>query len=184
MTEPLTEAEDILLLWQSLHGPLDEEIREEFLYSEIVEELRYFHINVIHNALLAKNVRLKDILTYAYVHPYVPGEKGVDPSFEYSEPDVGAHLLEGTLYSVRRDRKTDQIQVWEFNPTKKEYRRPFFSAEEHKILQLLGSGTKLTLRLAQKYSIETGICCHCGRYLSAKKSVASGMGPICKKYYH
>lgn len=184
LSEPFSEAEDILLLWQSTYGQLDEELREEFLNSDIVEELCYFHINVIQSAILANNLILKDILTYAQVHPYNSHENTVRLNSVNQEPDIGAYMHDGKIYSVRINRKLNQIQAWEYDKEKKEYRRPFFSADERRILYSLTPSNRLTLRLAQKYSIETGICCHCGRYLSAKKSVAAGMGPVCRKYYH
>jgi len=184
MSEPLVDAEDILILWQSAYGQLEEELRDEFLNSDIVEELCYFHIDVLQNAILARNLILKDILTYAQVHPSKSSDKINAVNFVYHEPDIGAYLHDGKIYSVRMDRKSNQIQAWEYNKERKEYRRPFFSADERRILYSLRASARFTLSLAEKYSIETGICCHCGRYLSAKKSVANGMGPVCRKHYH
>ena len=184
MKEPLIEPEDILFLWQSQYGQLDEEMRNDFLESEIVEELCYYEIDLIQNAILAKNLRLKDILTYVYVHPKLSASQVSRLETERLIPEPGAYIFRGNLCSIRRDRKTDQIQAWIYKSDKKIYERPFFSADEREIIYSLSTRNRLTLQLAQKYSIETGICCHCGRYLSAKKSIANGMGPICKKHYH
>lgn len=184
MENSKNDPEDILMLWQSEYGPLDEELREEFLHSDLVDELCYFHIDIIQNAILAKNVRLRDILTYAYVHPYKPELQENDLNSFQSEPEVGAYFYSGKIYSVRRDRKTGTLQAWEFDKSKKEYRRPFFSADERKIIYSLRPSARLTLKTAQKHSIETGICCHCGRYLTAERSVANGMGPVCRRHYH
>jgi hypothetical protein len=175
------EPEDFLHLWQQTYGHLDEELREAFLFNSVVQEICCYHIDLIQDALSNNNAKLTDILLYVQSHPYIPRE---EKSPDFNRVEVGAYLFEGKVFSVRRDRKTGTLNAWEFVHERNEYRRPFFSAEEKRILSLLTTNSRLSLVLALKYSIETGICCHCGRFLTAKKSIANGMGPVCKSYYH
>ena len=117
-----------------------------------------------------------------------PQIKEVEPTgfipSDYYLVEPGAYKLGFTIYSVRRDRKTKILQAWLFDSAKGAYRRPFYSKEEHEILSKLTSKHRLTLRMAEKYSLETGMCCHCGRLLTAQKSVNRGMGPVCKTLYN
>jgi hypothetical protein len=175
------DPEDFLHLWQQTYGLLDEEMREDFLFNSVAEEICCYHIDLIQDAILKNNSKLKDILLYVQSHPHIPRE---EKEGTYFAVDVGAYYFEGRIFSVRRDRKSENLQAWEFDNVKQEYKRPFFSSEERRILSTLNSRFRLSLKLAQKHSIESGICCHCGRLLTAKRSVANGMGPICKSYYH
>lgn len=180
---PYSDPEDILQLWQLQYGVLDEEDRDEFLFSPITEELSNFSLDVIQNAILRGNVSLKHILTFAYRHSGTYEGPVLLSSFT-SEIDVGAYALDGKIFSIRKDKQSGNLQAWEYDSVKREYRRPFFSSDERLILGKLDSSKRLTLRMAERYSLETGICCHCGRYLSARKSVSRGMGPVCRKLYH
>lgn len=180
MSLAMNDPEDVLHLWQQAFGFLEEEQREDFLFDPTVEEICFYHIDLIEDAINKNNARVKDILLYVQSHPHKPREENGEP---YLGADVGAYFFEGKIYSVRRDRKSNNLQAWEFDKVKLEYKRPFFSSDERRILSSLNSNLRLSLALAQKYSIETGLCCHCGRYLTAKKSVANGMGPVCKSYY-
>ena len=175
------DPEDLLHLWQQTYGLLDEEMREDFLFNPIAEEICCYHIDLIQDAILKNNSKLKDILIYVQSHPHVPRE---EKDGAYFAVGVGAYYFEGKIFSVRREKKTENLQAWEFDTQKREYRRPFFSSEEQRILSALSIKFRLSLALAQKHSIETGICCHCGRSLTNKKSIANGMGPVCKTYYH
>lgn len=111
-----------------------------------------------------------------------PESTGFIPS-DYYLVEPGAYKLGFTIYSIRRDRKTHILQAWFFDSAKGAYRRPFFSKEEHDILSKLTSKHRLSLKMAEKYSLETGMCCHCGRLLTAQKSVNRGMGPVCRTLY-
>ena len=185
MSDRLTDEDDILMLWQSNFGYIDEDIRDRFLDSDIVEELCYFNLDLIQEAMLKGKARLREILDYARSNDYI-FSKTTKESVGRIETRLrgGAYLLENRIFAVRKDRKTNEWQAWEFDRIKRDYKRPFFSADENRIINLLDENCRLTFAMAEKFSIETGICCHCGRYLSAKKSVARGMGPVCKKHYH
>jgi hypothetical protein len=176
-----TDPEDFLYLWQNTFGFLEEDMREKFLFNPIVQEICCYHIDLIQDAILKDNAKIRDILLYVQSHPHKPRD---EKTGAYFGVEMGAYFFEGKVISVRRDRKSQELRAWEFDKLKGEFRRPFFSSEERRILSSLDINSRLSLTLAQKYSIETGICCHCGRYLSAKKSVVNGMGPICKSHYH
>lgn len=98
--------------------------------------------------------------------------------------EVGAYLLDGTIYSIRLGNQSKKWQVWSFNPIAKKYLREPDKAKEDLVLQKVQPTDRLTLELAIKYSVQTGICCHCGRTLTVVKSVAGGIGPICAKRYN
>jgi hypothetical protein len=170
---------EILFVWEGRHGRLDESQRQEFLKNKIVKSLTQFDINLIQDAVLADRLLLKDILRFV--------KENAD-SFAKAEPEsriteVGAYLYAGTVYSVRRDRRAQEWQIWFYEESRKKYKRLDNSEKEKVLLRKLTPKSRLTLNKATKYSLETGVCCHCGRRLSALKSVVQGMGPVCKTFY-
>ena len=97
--------------------------------------------------------------------------------------EVGAYLLDGTIYSIRIGVQSKKWQVWSYDDNFKKYLRETDRAKEDSILQKVQPSNRLTLESAIKYSVQVGICCHCGRTLTVLKSVAGGIGPICAKRY-
>ena len=96
--------------------------------------------------------------------------------------DVGAYLLDETIYSIREGKQSGRLQVWSYNAGAEKYLR-VNSVDEKEVLAKVEPTDKLTLENAIKYSAQTGICCHCGRTLTQLRSVAGGIGPICAKRY-
>ena len=96
--------------------------------------------------------------------------------------EVGAYLLDETIYSIRQGQESKKWQVWSYSDEAKKYQRNDKEVET-KVLSKVDETNRLTLDQAIKYSAQTGICCHCGRTLTVLKSVAGGIGPICAKRY-
>jgi len=96
--------------------------------------------------------------------------------------DVGAYLLDGTIYSIRQSNESKKWSVWTYSDEAKKYVRNDEVKKE--VLKKVEPKDRLTLELAIKYSAQVGICVHCGRTLTLLKSVAGGMGAICAKKYH
>lgn len=94
--------------------------------------------------------------------------------------DVGAYLYEGVVYSIRKN-QNNQLIVWTYNEEIKKYERNYSATK--KLLNKIQPSHRLTLEEAEKYSAQTGLCCHCGRTLTVLKSIAGGIGPICAKQY-
>lgn len=107
----------------------------------------------------------------------------VDKQIPISITEVGAYLLEASIYSIRRGTQSGRLQVWAFDKQYGKYLR-VDSQKEKEVLTKLQDTDRLTLELAIKYSAHTGICVHCGRTLTLLKSVAGGMGAICARKYH
>jgi len=98
--------------------------------------------------------------------------------------EVGAYLLDGTIYSIRMGVQSKKWQVWSYDKQFGKYLREPNKVKEDSILEKVQPTDRLTLENAIKYSVQTGICCHCGRTLTVLKSVAGGIGPICAKRYN
>ena len=96
--------------------------------------------------------------------------------------EVGAYLLDGTIYSIRQASESKKWSVWTYSDEAKKYVRNDEVKKE--VLKKVEPKDRLTLELAIKYSAQVGICVHCGRTLTLLKSVAGGMGAICAKKYH
>ena len=171
---------EILYVWEGHFGRLEEPQRENFLKNKIVKSLTEYDINLIQDAVLLDKLVLKEILKYVKENEHQYKKAAV--SARIIEP--GAYLVAGTIYSIRRDRRAQEWQIWTFDDSQKKYKRMVNKFKENSLLSKISPKSRLTLQKANEISLETGICCHCGRPLSAFKSVARGMGPICKKYYH
>lgn len=94
--------------------------------------------------------------------------------------EVGAYLHNETIYSIRQGNESKKWQVWAYDENAKKYLR---NDTLLPILKEVTPDNRLTLEQAIKYSVQTGICCHCGRTLTQLKSVAGGIGPICARRY-
>lgn len=95
--------------------------------------------------------------------------------------DVGAYLYEGVVYSVRKNYHSGRLFLYTFDEVAKKYLINIPATK--KFLPKLLPTHRLTLEEAEKYSANTGVCCHCGRTLTALKSVAGGIGSVCAKHY-
>jgi hypothetical protein len=98
--------------------------------------------------------------------------------------EVGAYLSDGTIYSIRLGKESQKFQVWYHDTTQNKYVREANGFTEKDLLKKLQPTDRLTLELAIKYSAQTGICVHCGRTLTLRKSVVAGMGQVCASKYH
>jgi hypothetical protein len=96
--------------------------------------------------------------------------------------EVGAYLVDETIYSIRQGQESKKWQVWSYSDEAKKYQRNAKDVETE-VLNKVDVTNRLTLSQAIKYSAQVGICCHCGRTLTVLKSVAGGIGPICAKRY-
>lgn len=97
--------------------------------------------------------------------------------------EVGAYLLDGTIYSIRQSNESKKWSVWTYEGGNvNKYVRN--DVVKNEVLKKVEPKDRLTLELAIKYSAQVGICVHCGRTLTLLKSVAGGMGAICAKKYH
>lgn len=47
------------------------------------------------------------------------------------------------------------------------------------IIRDLQESYRITIEEAMEFGMETGVCCQCGRLLTASESVKNGIGPIC-----
>lgn len=94
--------------------------------------------------------------------------------------EVGAYLYEGEIYSLRVGVESKKWQVWSYDENAKKYLR---NDSLLPLLKKIQPSHRLTLEQAIKRSVQTGVCCHCGRTLTQLKSVAGGIGPICAKRY-
>lgn len=93
---------------------------------------------------------------------------------------VGAYLYDDVVYSIRKN-QNDKFILWTYNEQIKKYERNYSATK--KLLNKIQPSDRLTLEQAEKYSAQTGLCCHCGRTLTVMKSIAGGIGPICAKQY-
>jgi hypothetical protein len=101
-----------------------------------------------------------------------------------TELQPGAYKLLNKIYSVRKHGKSSKQRVLYFDPNLKKYVKLQYKSEEIRVLKTLNFDHRLTLEQAIKLSNEWGICCHCGRVLTATRSVGKGMGPICEQHYN
>jgi hypothetical protein len=133
------------------------------------------------NVLQAKGVHELSQLGRADVSAIINSLKNVkDAPMKITE--VGAYLLDGTIYSIRQSNESRKWSVWTYSAEANKYVRN--DVVKNEVLKKVEPKDRLTLELAIKYSAQVGICVHCGRTLTLLKSVAGGMGAICAKKYH
>jgi hypothetical protein len=134
------------------------------------------------NVLQAKGVHELSQLGRADVSAIINSLKNVkDAPMKITE--VGAYLLDGTIYSIRQSNESKKWSVWTYEGGNvNKYVRN--DVVKNEVLKKVEPKDRLTLELAIKYSAQVGICVHCGRTLTLLKSVAGGMGAICAKKYH
>jgi len=134
------------------------------------------------NVLQSKGVHELSQLSRADVSAIINSLKNVkDAPMNITE--VGAYLLDGTIYSIRQSNESKKWSVWTYEGGNvNKYVRN--DVVKNEVLKKVEPKDRLTLELAIKYSAQVGICVHCGRTLTLLKSVAGGMGAICAKKYH
>lgn len=134
------------------------------------------------NVLQSKGVHEIAQLSRADVSAIINSLKNVkDAPIKITE--VGAYLLDGTIYSIRQSSENKKWSVWTYEGGNvNKYVRN--DVVKNEVLKKVEPKDRLTLELAIKYSAQVGICVHCGRTLTLLKSVAGGMGAICAKKYH
>lgn len=134
------------------------------------------------NVLQSKGVHELSQLSRADVSAIINSLKNVkDAPMKITE--VGAYLLDGTIYSIRQASESKKWSVWTYEGGNvNKYVRN--DVVKNEVLKKVEPKDRLTLELAIKYSAQVGICVHCGRTLTLLKSVAGGMGAICAKKYH
>ena len=133
------------------------------------------------NVLQSKGVHELSQLSRGDVSAIINSLKNVkDAPMKITE--VGAYLLDGTIYSIRQASESKKWSVWTYSADVNKYVRN--DVVKNEVLKKVEPKDRLTLELAIKYSAQVGICVHCGRTLTLLKSVAGGMGAICAKKYH
>ena len=134
------------------------------------------------NVLQSKGVHELSQLSRVDVSAIINSLKNVkDAPMKITE--VGAYLLDGTIYSIRQSNESKKWSVWTYEGGNvNKYVRN--DVVKNEVLKKVEPKDRLTLELAIKYSAQVGICVHCGRTLTLLKSVAGGMGAICAKKYH
>ena len=137
--------------------------------------------NLLANVLQARGVQDITQLSRSDVSAIINSLKNVKEA-PMKIADVGAYLLDGTIYSIRLSNESKKWSVWTYSDEAKKYVRNDEVKKE--VLKKVEPKDRLTLELAIKYSAQVGICVHCGRTLTLLKSVAGGMGAICAKKYH
>jgi len=187
-----TKPGQILDIWKSIHGPLPKSIESAFLICEEVQRLSYYSTDIIRQAMLAKANTLIEVVQQ--IEFLVDREEFVRNSrnwlrenFNHIEKEInlqiGSYQHAGQIYSVRKNPKTSNYQALRLDTKLKKFIKFRHSFDEKEILNTLHPSDRLSLAQAIKISNEWGICCHCGRILTARKSVGKGMGPICEQHY-
>jgi hypothetical protein len=135
------------------------------------------------NVLQSKSVHSLEQLSRADVSAIINSLKNTKTKeIPIKISDVGAYLVDETIYSIRQGSESKKWQVWSYNAEAEKYLRNDKEVEKT-ILEKVEVTNRLTLEQAIKYSAQVGICVHCGRTLTVLKSVAGGIGPICAKRY-
>lgn len=92
--------------------------------------------------------------------------------------DVGAYMIQGVRYSVRKTENGYLYGVYWLEDEKR------FSERDYKIVWDMTPDMKLSFEEAQLFGIQTGVCIYCHKNLTDVKSVAMGMGLYCfKKHF-
>lgn len=140
-------------------------------------------IDLLNGVLQLRNVHEVEALSKADVSSLINGLRSApDLSVSIKVNDVGAYLLNETVYSIRKGRYSEEWQAWSYSTEEKKWVR-LRKLAEYNVLTTIEPTNRLTLSQAIMYSAQTGMCCHCGRTLTVLKSIADGMGPICITKY-
>ena len=195
MSESDLTPEDFSAIWEHFFGEICDENSEEplyeedFLESETVEQICKYSFEQVIRSICSGNQELKRILggirAYEYVSDiYIKRDSEGTRVDKFAPLTKGAYKLNGEIYTLRKDKDSRKLQVWLFSSRKTKFIRLASEESENKILLQLDQSMKLTFKEASEYSSDIGFCVHCARPLSAEKSIARGMGPVCRSYYH
>lgn len=139
-------------------------------------------MELLNQLLQSHNVNSLEALPKVVVSGIINTLKDSD-EISFAITEVGAYLLDETIYSIREGRESKKLQVFSFSPYAEKYLRVDRNLEKE-ILRKLQPANRLTLEQAIKYSAQVGSCVHCGRTLTLRKSVVAGMGAVCASKYH
>lgn len=104
----------------------------------------------------------------------------VAPSIEPTIKEVGAYLLNNSIYQIRQGLHSRRLQVWTIN---RDHNGFDYDTTKQSVLFELVPENRLTLTKAIELSVQFGCCVHCGRALTRATSVARGMGATCAGKY-
>jgi len=102
--------------------------------------------------------------------------------------DVGAYLLDGTVYKVQRGRESGKLYakvLVKVDPYTKMVRgkekliTAEFKYSGAAIVSRLTPDMRMTLEMAKEYGAQFGVCCECGAVLTAEASIEAQIGPVC-----
>lgn len=102
------------------------------------------------------------------------------PSLEPEIKEVGAYLLNNSIYQIRMGLNSRKLQVWTINRNHDGFD---YDTTKQSVLFALKPEHRLTLSKAIELSVQFGCCVHCGRALTRAVSVARGMGAVCAGKY-
>jgi hypothetical protein len=102
------------------------------------------------------------------------------PSLEPEIKEVGAYLLNNSIYQIRMALNSRKLQVWTINRNHDGFD---YDTTKQSVLFELKPEHRLTLSKAIELSVQFGCCVHCGRALTRAVSVARGMGAVCAGKY-
>lgn len=102
------------------------------------------------------------------------------PSLEPEIKEVGAYLLNNSIYQIRMGLNSRKLQVWTINRNHDGFD---YDTTRQAVLFELTPEHRLTLSKAIELSVQFGCCVHCGRALTRAVSVARGMGAVCAGKY-
>ena len=102
------------------------------------------------------------------------------PSLEPEIKEVGAYLLNNSIYQIRMGLNSRKLQVWTINRNHDGFD---YDTTRQAVLFELKPEHRLTLSKAIELSVQFGCCVHCGRALTRAVSVARGMGAVCAGRY-
>lgn len=184
----LKEAKDLisaLLQRPKKAGVVERATDKQLSYAQSLVQKKVGGLDLLNTHLQAEGVSLLEALPKEVISQLIGALKfAPDVADTISITDVGAYLLEGSIYSIRKGNQSGRWQVWSYDKRLGKYQREPISTKEREILKKVQPTDRLTLALAVKYSAHTGLCVHCGRTLTLLKSVAGGMGAVCAKKYH
>ena len=174
-----------LLSLPNKEGKVVHATEKQIAYAQSLVLKKEVGLHFLNVALADEKVHTLDELSKSRVSELINNLRYTnDKQLPITITEVGAYLLDSSIYSIRKGTQSDKWQVWSFDKTEGKYLRESDYKKENQILSSLVPTNRLTLELAIMYSVQTGVCCHCGRTLTVLKSVAGGIGPICAKRYN
>lgn len=155
---------------------------KQLSFAESLIKNRVGGMELLNQVLQSHGVNSLEQLTKSVVSGIINTLKDSD-EISLAITEVGAYLLDETIYSIRLGKESKKLQVYSYSPYAEKYLRDN-ATKEKEILRQLKPTDRLTLEQAIKYSAQVGSCVHCGRTLTLRKSVSAGMGAVCASKYH